>query len=178
MRKIVLLAAVTAAAFAALPAAAMTPGQSNCPAQVAPANVGAMLVEEMLTYKEGQETNVPLTEAIKQVNDTCVRREKVSVAQQDNYTRYVIARLSHDELARQFVTMKVPVAVLERVFEIGPGRRNPTPDQVTEAQFNTLVVELDKVGVAVDKLPERALGMMGAYVTVASEMYRDQALVR
>ena len=177
MRKIVLLAAA-AAAIAALPAAAMTPGQANCPARVAPSDLGAKLVNEMMTYQEGQETNAALTQAIKQVNDTCVAREKVPAAQQDTYTRYIIARISHDELLRQFAGMKVPVAVLERVFEIGPGKRNPAPDQVTEAQFNTLVAELSKAGVSVEKLPDGALGMMGAYITVSSEMYRDQAMMR
>ena len=64
------------------------------------------------------------------------------------------------------------------LFEIGPGKRNPTPDQVSEAQFNTLVTELSKAGISVDKLPDGALGMMGAYITVSSEMYRDQATMR
>ena len=177
MRKTVLLAAA-AAALAAFPAAAMTAGQANCPAQVAPAGTGAKLVEEMMNYKEGQDTNPALTQAITEVNDTCVTREKVPAASQDTYTRYVIARLSYDELVRRFAAMKVPVAVLDRVFEIGPGKRNPTPDQVSEAQFNTLVEELQKVGISVDKLPEMALGMMGAYVTVSGEMYRDQAAIR
>ena len=177
MCKIVLLAA-TVAAFAALPAAAMTPGQANCPARVAPGDLGAKLVNEMMTYQDGKKTNAALTQAIEQVNDACVAREKVPGAQQDTYTRYIIAKLSHDELVRQFAGMKVPVAVLERVFEIGPGKRNPMPDQVTEAQFNTLVTELSKAGVSVDKLPDGALGMMGVYITVSSEMYRDQAMIR
>jgi hypothetical protein len=176
MRKTVFLAAV-AAAFVALPAAAMTPGQANCPAQLAPKDLGAMLVNEMVNFKEGQEANQALSMAIKQVNDACITREKVPADQQDTYTRYVIARVSHDELVRQLTGFKVPLSVVDRVFDIGPGRTNPAPDKVTEAMFTTLVDELGKAGVSLDKLPEPALGMMGAYVTVAGEMYRDQALV-
>lgn len=176
MRKTGLILAA-AAAFAAVPAAAMTPGQANCPAQLAPKGLGARLVEEMLNFKEGQEADPSLTEAIKQVDDACVTREKVPAAQQDTYVRYVMARVSHDELARQLGAMNVPVAVIDRVFGIGPGQRNPAPDQVTEDQFNTLVAALEKAGVSIDKLPEPALGMMGAYVTVSGEMYRDQAAI-
>lgn len=176
MRKTVILAALSASLIA-LPAVAMTPGQTNCPAQIAPKDLGAMLVNEMMNYKEGQETNPALTTAIKQVNDACVAREKVPADQQDTYARFVIARVSHDELVRQLTTFKVPISIVDKVFDIGPGRANPTPDKVTEAMFTTLVDELGKAGVSLDKLPEPALGMMGAYVTVSGEMYRDQALV-
>jgi hypothetical protein len=93
MRKTVIMAAVSAA-FIAVPAAAMTPGQANCPAQLAPKNLGAMLVNEMMNFKEGQEVNEAMTKAIKQVNDACVAREKVPADQQEAYARYVIARVS------------------------------------------------------------------------------------
>ena len=176
MRKTVIMAAVSAA-FIAMPAAAMTPGQANCPAQLAPKNLGAMLVNEMMNFKEGQEVNEAMTKAIKQVNDACVAREKVPADQQDAYARYVIARVSYDELVRQLTGFKVPLSIVDRVFDIGPGRANPTPDKVTESQFTTLVDELGKAGVSLDKLPDPALGMMGAYLTVSGEMYRDQALV-
>lgn len=176
MRKTFFLAAMIAT-FAAVPAAAMTPGQANCPAQLAPKELGPGLVDEMMNYVEGQETNPALTQSVKVVNDTCVAREKVQAADQDTYTRYVIARVSHDELVRQLTGAKVPIELLDRVFDIGPGRKNPGPDQISEAMFTALLDEMTKAGVDVDKLPERALGLMGAYVTVSGEMYRDQAAV-
>ncbi|MFM5916083.1 MAG: hypothetical protein ACKOOL_00960 [Novosphingobium sp.] len=156
----------------------MTAGQANCPAQLAPKDLGAKLVYEMMNFKEGQDTDPALTSAIKKVNDACVAREKVPDSQQDLYARYVIARVSHDELVRRLSALKVPIPVLDRVFDIGPGRTNPEPDKVSEAMFNALVEELSKAGVDIDKLPDEGLGLMGAYVTVSGEMYRDQALIR
>ncbi len=160
MRKTGLIAAI-AASCVALPATAMTPGQANCPVRLAPKDLGARLVQEVLNYKEGQDTDPNLTEAIKHLEDVCVQREKVPAAQQDVYIRYVMARLSHDELVRQLGAMKVPVTVIDSIFGIGPGRQNPSPDQVTEDQFNALVSALEKAGVSIEKLPDQALGMMG-----------------
>ncbi len=71
MRKTGLIAAI-AAACVALPAAAMTPGQANCPVRLAPKDLGARLVQEMLNYKEGQDTDAGLPDGIKQVNDACM----------------------------------------------------------------------------------------------------------
>lgn len=98
-------------------------------------------------------------------------------AQRDTCVRYVMARLSHDDLVRQLGAMRVTVTVIDGVFGIGPGRQNPSSDQVAEDQFNALVAAVEKAGVSIEKLPDQALAMMGACVTVTSEMYRDQAAV-
>lgn len=177
MRQAMVTAATSIALFAA-PAAAMTAGQASCPVEKAPSGLAAKLVEETLTIREGQEADPVLSTALLQIDSVCAAREKVPTEQQDDYTKYIIARLKHDEMARQLAAMKVPVAVLESVFDIGPGKRNPTPQQVTEAQFNIMVAELAKDGVSIDQLPDRALGMMGAYVTVTGDMYRAQAAIR
>lgn len=177
MRILFSLAAVLAVSAAPQPAAAMTPGQAFCPAQLAPNSLGPMLTDEMMTFKEGQARNPAIAQGIKQVLDICMKREKVRADQEDDYTKYIIARIGHDDLARQLGKMKVPTAIIDRVFGIGPGKRNPTPDQISEDQFNTLVTELAAAGIKVDSLPENALTMMGAYVAVSGEMYRDMALI-
>ena len=169
--------AALGAALAALPAAAMTPGQAACPAQLAPKTLGPLLTQEMMNFKEGQAQNPAIAAGVKQVLDACIKREKIKPDQEDAYTKYVIARVSHDDLAGQLAAMKVPTAMLDRVFLLGPGLANPTPDQITEDRFATLIDELDKAGVSIDKLPANAMNMMGAYVAVTGEMYRDMALV-
>jgi hypothetical protein len=73
--------------------------------------------------------------------------------------------------------MKVPTAILDRVFGLGPGLRNPVPDDITEDLFGNLVTELTKAGINLDSLPKDAMTMMGSYVAVTAEMYRDMAAV-
>ena len=177
MRYLVPLAAALTASVAAHPAAAMTPGQAACPGQLAAKTLGPMLAKEMMEYKAGQAQNPAIAQAVKQVLDICIKREKVSADQEDAYTTYIISRVSHDDLSRQLGAMKVPTVIIDRVFGLGLGLRNPTPDQITEDQFNALVKELASAGVKIDSLPEDAMTMMGAYVAVTGEMYRDMALV-
>jgi hypothetical protein len=176
--RIMILAAVIAAGLIGQPASAMTPRQAACPVHLAPKTLGPVLVQQMSDYKEGQPDNPETTKALVAIVDACMKREKVAADQEDAYTKFVIARISRDELVRQFGTMGVPITVLDRVFGLGPGLANPTPDQITEDQFNTLMAELTRAGVKVDTLPKPALSMMGSYVAVTSEMYRDMALVR
>jgi len=176
--RMMIVAAALAAGLAGQPAAAMTAGQAACPVQLAPKTLGPVLVQEMLNYKEGQPGNPETSKALSALVDTCIKREKVAADQEDAYTKFAIARVSHDELASQLGAMGVPTAVLDRVFALGPGLANPTPDQVSEDQFNTLVSELTKAGVKVEALPKPALSMMGSYVAVTGEMYRDMVLVR
>ena len=177
MRKLVPLAAVVAA-FAAYPAAAMTPGQMECPAQLAPRNLGPLLTQAMIDYKEGEPQNPEITKGVKLVLEACIKREKVAANQEDAYLKYVIARVSHDDLRRHLGAIKVPTAVLDRVFGLGPGLRNPLPDQIAEDEFNTLVSELKAAGVELDSLPKNAITMMGAYVAITGEMYRAMAAVK
>ena len=177
MRRLIGLA-ILAAGMAAQPAAAMTAGQANCPVELAPKTLGPMLIQEMLTYKEGQVKNRAIVDVVMQVLTACLKREKVSAAHTDAYTKYVISRISHDELARQLGAMNVPTAMLDRAFGLGPGLANPRPDQITDDQYNTLVPELNKAGVKFESLPQNAANMMGAYVAVTGEMYRGMAVVR
>ena len=176
--RILVAAALLTAGISGQSAAAMTPGQASCPVQLAPKTLGPALVQEMLAYKEGQPGNPETAKALSTVVDVCIKREKVASEQEDAYTKYVISRVSHDELARQFGTMTIPTAVLDRVFGLGPGLANPTPDQITEDQFNVLVSDLTKAGVKIDTLPKVTMTMMGSYVAVTGEMYRDMAAVR
>jgi len=136
------------------------------------------MVKEMLAFKEDEPNNPETAKAITQILDICAKREKVSPDQVDTYTRYIISRLSHDELVRQFGVMAVPTTILDRVFGLGPGLANPTPDKITEDQFSSLEAELTKVGIKVEALPQHAATMMGSYVAVTGEMYRDMAAVR
>ena len=169
--------AALGAALAALPAAAMTPGQAACPAQLAPKTLGPLLTQEMMNFKEGQAQNPAITAGVKQVLDACIKREKIKPDQEDAYTKYVIARVSHDDLALQLTGLKVPTAVLDKAFGLGLGLANPASDQITEVQFAEAISELNKAGVDIDKLPANAMQMMGAYVAVTGEMYRAMALV-
>ena len=156
----------------------MTPGQIACPSQVAPKNLGPLLTQEMVNYQDGQAVNPEITNGVKQVLDVCVKREHVAADQEDAYTKYIIARISHDDLSRQLATMKVPTAILDRVFDLGPGLHNPTPDEITEEKYNSVANELTNAGVNMEALPKDALTMMGSYVAVTGEMYRDMAAVR
>lgn len=176
MRKLITLAALCSALWA-FPAAAMTASQAECPVQLTPKDLGARAVEQVLNEPVDASQKQSVIEAFTVVADACLKREKVTGAQAEPYVRYVIARIMHDDMVRSLTAQGVSTAMIDRVFGLGAGKLNPSPDQLTDEQFAALDQELTKTGRDIKKMPKSMVGLIGAYVGVTGEMHRSADLV-
>ena len=165
-------------ALLALPAAAMTVSQAECPNQLAPKDLGALATEQIINDAADTGDKQSTVEAFRAVIDSCVKREQITGAQVEPYAKYVIARIIYDEMALRLTKFGVAPAMLDRVFGLGQGKLNPDPDDLTDAQFDALSGELAKQGMDFGNLPEPLTGLIGGYVGISSEMYRNADLIR
>lgn len=177
MRKLIALAALSGSLWA-LPAAAMTASQADCPMQLAPKGLGARAVDQVLNEPADAGQKQPVIDALSAVADACLKREHVTGAQEEPYVRYVVARIMHDELVRSLAALGVSTAMIDRVFDLGVGKANPAPEKLTDQQFAALEQEMAKTGLDIKKMPESVIGLIGAYVGVTGEMHRSAELVR
>ena len=172
MRKLTFsLAGVLALAIAA-PAAALTKGQEQCPLEVADADLGRKLVSQMVDHTDGDEIDSEVLEGVLEVYETCVSREKVTEAQRDDYMTYVTEVIAVAEQIRQLKAAGINPATVDQAFDIGPGKRNPGPDELSEENFATLVELLAEDGIRIGDLPERQIGLTGAYAALAADLWK------
>ena len=176
MRKALALILLSSALMAS-PAAAMTVSQAECPNQLAPTGLGALATDQIVNDADETNNKQSTVEAFRAVIDSCVKREQITGAQLEPYAKYVIARIIYDEMALRLAKFGVAPAMLNRVFGLGQGKLNPAPDDLTDAQFDTLSGELAKQGMDFEHLPEPLTGLIGGYVGISSEMYRNADLI-
>ena len=162
----------------ALPAAAMTASQAECPSQLAPKDLGGLATDQIVKQADDTGDKQSTVEAFRAVIDSCTKREQITGAQVEPYAKYVIARIIYDEMAQRLTKLGVSPAMLNRVFGLGHGKLNPGPDEMTDAQFDALSVELAKQGIEFDRLPESVTGLIGGYVAISGELYRNADLIR
>ena len=162
----------------ALPAAAMTASQAECPSQLAPKGLGGLATEQIVKQADDTSNEQSMAEALRAVVDSCTKREQITGAQTEPYAKYVIARIIYDEMAQRLTKLGVSPAMLNRVFDLGQGKPNPGPDEMTDAQFDALSVELAKQGLDFENLPEPLTGLIGGYVAISGELYRNADLIR
>ena len=162
----------------ALPAGAMTTSQAECPSQLAPKGLGGLATEQIVKQADDTGDKQSTVEAFRAVIDSCTKREQITGAQTEPYAKYVIARIIYDEMAQRLTKLGVSPAMLNRVFGLGQGKLNPGPDEMTDAQFDALSVELAKQGIEFDRLPESVTGLIGGYVAISGELYRNADLIR
>ena len=177
MRKAIAMTLLSGALLA-LPAAAMTVSQAECPNQLAPKDLGALATEQIINDAADTGNKQSTVEAFRAVIDSCVKREQITGAQVEPYAKYVIARIIYDDMAQRLTKLGVSPALLDRVFGLGQGKLNPGPDEMTDAQFDALSVELAKQGIEFDRLPESVTGLIGGYVAISGELYRNADLIR
>lgn len=177
MRKLIALAALSGALWA-LPAAAMTASQAECPVQLASKDLGARAVDQVLNEPADASQKQPIIDAFSVVADACLKRENVTGAQADPYVRYVVARIMRDELVRVLTAQGVSTVMIDRVFGLGAGKPNPSSADLTDQQFAALDKELTKAGLDIKIMPQSVVGLIGAYIGVTGELYRNAELVR
>ena len=177
MRKAIALILLSSALLA-LPAAAMTASQAECPSQLAPTGLGGLATEQIINDTADTGDKQSTVEAFRAVIDSCTKREQITGAQVEPYAKYVIARIIYDEMAQRLTKLGVSPAMLNRVFGLGQGKLNPGPDEMTDAQFDALSGELAKQGMDFGHLPEPLTGLIGGYVGISGEMYRNADLIR
>ena len=176
MRKALALILLSSALMAS-PAAVMTVSQAECPNQLAPTGLGALATDQIVNDADETNNKQSTVEAFRAVIESCVKREQITGAQLEPYAKYVIARIIYDEMALRLTKFGVAPAMLNRVFGLGQGKLNPTPDEMTDAQFDTLSGELAKQGMDFEHLPEPLTGLIGGYVGISSEMFRNADLI-
>ena len=177
MRKAIAMTLLSGALLA-LPAAAMTASQAECPSQLAPTGLGGLATEQIINDTADTGDKQSTVEAFRAVIDSCTKREQITGAQTEPYAKYVIARIIYDDMAQRLTKLGVSPALLDRVFGLGQGKLNPGPDEMTDAQFDALSGELAKQGMDFENLPEPLTGLIGGYVGISSEMYRNADLIR
>ena len=176
MRKFTVIAALSLAGLA-LPAAAMTVSQAECPSQLAPKGLGALATDQIVSDDAGSKKEQSTIDAFRMVVESCIKREHVTAQQTEPYAKYVISRIIYDDMAQRLTKLGVAPAMLDRVFGLGQGKLNPSPDDLTDAQFDTLSAELTKLGMDFDHLPDPVTALIGGYVGISAEMYRNADLV-
>ena len=162
----------------ALPAGAMTTSQAECPSQLAPKGLGGLATEQIVKQADDTGDKQSTTDAFRAVFESCIEREQITGAQTEPYAKYVVARIIYDDMAQRLTKLGVSPALLDRVFGLGQGKLNPGPDEMTDAQFDALSVELAKQGIEFDRLPESVTGLIGGYVAISGELYRNADLIR
>ena len=162
----------------ALPAGAMTASQAECPSQLAPKGLGGLATDQIVKQADDTGDKQSTVEAFRAVIDSCTKREQITGAQTEPYAKYVVARIIYDDMAQRLTKLGVSPALLDRVFGLGQGKLNPGPDEMTDAQFDALSVELAKQGIEFDRLPESVTGLIGGYVAISGELYRNADLIR
>ena len=177
MRKLIALTALSGALWA-FPAAAMTATQAACPLELAPKDLGSRATAQIVNEPADAAQKQPVIDAFSAVVEACLKREHVTGPQAEPYIRYVIARIIHGEMARSLMALGVSSAMIDRVFDLGAGKRNPSPEQLTDEQFAALDREMNKTGMDLKKMPTSVLSLIGAYVGVTAEMHRSADLVR
>ena len=176
MRKLAVVAAFSLAGVA-LPAAAMTVSQAECPNQLAPKGLGARATDQIVSDDSESTKEQSTIDAFKAVVQSCLKREHIIDDQTEPYAKYVIARIIYDDMAQRLTKLGVAPAMLDRVFGLGQGKLNPSPDDLTDAQFDTLSKELAKLGMDFEHLPDPVTALIGGYVGISAEMYRNADLV-
>ena len=164
-------------ALLALPAAAMTVSQAECPSQLAPKGLGALATDQIVSDAADMSSKQSTVDGFKAVVQSCLTREHITAQQTEPYAKYVIARIIYDDMAQRLTKLGISPAMLDRVFGLGQGKPNPTPDELTDAQFDTLSKELAKQGMDFGRLPDSLTGLIGGYVGISGEMYRNADLV-
>ena len=172
MRKVFLLAAPALVLFVASPAAALTKGQADCPVQLADAELSKALVSAMVDQVEGDEVDEGVLGGMLDVYTTCMKREKVPEAQADDYMTYVTEAIGVAELSRQLKSAGIKTSTVDQAFGIGPGGRNPEPEELTETDFARLGSLLASEGIKIESLPERHIGLIGAYAALAADLWK------
>ena len=176
MRRVIATAMLCGALWA-LPAAAMTGSQAECPSQLAPKGLGALATDQIVGDTPGATKEQSTVDAFRTVIESCSKRENITAAQYEPYAKYVISRIIYDDMAQRLTKLGVAPAMLDRVFGLGQGKLNPSPDDLTDAQFDTLSKELAKLGMDFEHLPEAVTALIGGYVGISAEMYRNADLV-
>lgn len=171
------LATVLALTIAA-PAAALTKGQEQCPLELADAKLSQKLVSQMVDHEDGDDIDENVLTGMLEVYQTCVKREKVPQAQQDDYMTYVTEAIAVAEQTRQLKAAGINPATIDKAFGIGPGGRNPKPDEISDNDFERLASMLAQDGVQIEKLAKREIGLIGAYAALAADLWEVRDRLR
>ncbi len=171
MRKFTVIAGLLLAATA-LPAAAMTPGQADCPVALAPAGLAAATADSLLNYSDDKGLDPKVEAALDKLVKACIARERVTADKQEAYTNYVMSALVVSEMKGRLAARSVSVTVIDNAFDIGPGRSNPQSKDLDKAAFAEIVDKMRAGGVDINTLSDAALNDISTYVATASSMYR------
>ena len=171
MRKLTAIAALLLAG-AALPAAAMTPGEASCPTDLAPAGLAAMAANAVLNFDEAVGIDPKLDAALDKLTKACIAREHIAAAKQDDYVRYVMSRLIYSVVKQRLEAQSISTKVIEDAFDIGRGRRNPKSADLDKEAFTKIMLKMKAGGVDVTQLSDQTLNDISTYIVTAADMYR------
>ena len=80
MRRAIALTLLSSALWA-LPAAAMTTSQAECPSQLAPKGLGGLATEQIINDAADTGDKQSTTDAFRTVFESCIEREQITGAQ-------------------------------------------------------------------------------------------------
>jgi hypothetical protein len=166
---------VIAVAATASPAFALTKAQLDCPVVSAPTGLVERLAKANIVQPAPQSELDALKTQLDALDAACIRRHAVPPKLRDYYRRYIQYRLIHDGLAAWLTAQKVPLNVVERGGDVGPGRTNRPTQGLSDYRAGEVVRALADAGIDIDKYPEETVRTIGEYVWITGGMFWSQA---
>ena len=171
MRRISLILIALASVAAAKPAG-WTQQQRTCPLKQAPAGLTAEVVKAMLPGATEEEISDAAAEQLADVALACAKKTKVSKARIDPYIELATWQLTSAGLGDAVKAKGLDPAMLNTAMSVGPGRANPSFENLSDTQVTQLMVALKARGVDVEALPEDVWQLVGSYLEATSRAWK------
>lgn len=174
MLRTILRIATMMLAGAASPAfASITDEVVSCADMELPESAKSQLAQ----FGNGTETGItPETaQAIANATNRCAKRYPLTQEEEKTVRSYVTASRIADSAGAYLSGAGMPLAVLHKTFDFGPGYRNVKITQMTPEMIDGLLAALSEAGVDASIFTTREWNVMGVYV--GSETDRQTLLV-
>lgn len=167
------IAAMMLTAVAAPAYASITDEVISCADTELPESVKSQLAK----FGNGTETGItPETaQAIANATNRCAQRYPLTQEEEKTVRSYVTASRIADSAGAYLAGVGMPLAVLHKTFDFGPGYRNVKITQMTPEMIDGLLKAFAEAGVDASIFTTREWNVMGVYV--GSETDRQTLLV-
>lgn len=154
----------------AIPAQAQSAEALECPRLEVSSSLRALIRKDLTGQSSAADSEAVIDQSVELTN-RCIARHGVVTDQSEAYGEYAFAVVAMDIAGETLTGAGVDVAVVNRIFDVGPGAANDGNVEFDEPRIVALLDQGLAPGTDIEAVPESVWAMLGVYVAAAADYH-------